>query len=355
MKREVISEAVSNINEKYIEEADAFRVTKRAGKKAWRKWLPVAACLCLVVVGVTTYALFKMAHPWHVSFEKVTWDDADMQPSIAEIPHWETLPIYRQYHTVEWNGETYSSRSAELSADRIGDFLGDVVATGWDDYAELRGEDGKRQIGAKIYAVTKLSTECIIAVQYDGEDCWYAFENSWYRPDTLGQFVEDLNLREEAVFNTIYYSSYTPTFGDYASVRFENVDNSVIREWLLSEAKAENVYDQSKLHEIPKEILGISTDIPLWGSKNISLSVREGGYIMTNILSTGKLFYIGEEKTQGFVDYVLNECEGHETIYFYEEVGEPERGNVSEATTEHAVGGDSEGAASPSVAPMNAE
>lgn len=361
MKREVISEAISNINEKYIEEADEFQVAKKAKKRAWRKWLPVAACLCLVVAGVTTYFLFKTAHPWRVRFEKVSWDEADMQPSIAEIPRWETQPIYLQYNTVEWNGETYSARSAEIPADRIGDFLGDVTANGWDDYAKLRGEDGKRQIDAKIYAVTKISTECIIAVQYEGEEGWYAFENSRYRPETLGQFVEDLNLREEVVFNTIHYSSYTPTFGDYANVHFENVDICIIWEWLFSEPEAENVYDQLQLHQIPKEILGISTDIPLWGSKNISVSVHEGGYIMTNILSTGKLFYIGEEKTQGFVDYVLNECEGYETIYFYEDSGEPEFGENGDS--EDIAGGASEGmsesvyegAASPSVAPKSGE
>ena len=51
--------------------------------------------------------------------------------------------------------------------------------------------------------------------------------------------------------------------------------------------------------------------------ENISFSVQEGGYIKTNILDTGKLFYIGEDKTQSFVDYVTEHCEGYELVTVY--------------------------------------
>ena len=42
---------------------------------------------------------------------------------------------------------------------------------------------------------------------------------------------------------------------------------------------------------------------------------------MTNILDTGKLFFVGEENTRAFIDYVLNECDGYEAVYTEE--GEP--------------------------------
>jgi len=77
-----------------------------------------------------------------------------------------------------------------------------------------------------------------------------------------------------------------------------------------------NEYDEFKME--PDRILGISVDIPLLGYENISLSVREDGYIVTNILNTGKMFYVGEENTQTFVDYVLTECDGYEIVYDYE-------------------------------------
>ena len=68
---------------------------------------------------------------------------------------------------------------------------------------------------------------------------------------------------------------------------------------------------------MPKRILGASVDIPLLGYQNISLSVAESGCIKTNILDTGKMFCIGEEHTQAFVDYAVNECEGYKPIPVY--------------------------------------
>ncbi len=343
MKREDISEAISNINEKYIEEAEEFQLMKKAKKPAWLKWVPMAACLCLIAVGITTFALFKVAHPWPVKFVRMPGAPGVEVPFIGEpIPRWEDRPIYGQYSTVEWNGTGYDSRSAELPAERIGEFLGDVTAKGWDDYAEMKGENGERQISAKVYAVTKISAECMVAVQYEGTDTWYAFWNSYYKPQTLGQLMQDLNLYEEVVFDTIHYSFHN-AFGDHVSVRFENVDDQIIRSWLLSDVEAKEVYDQMELYEQPRRIMGISVDIPILGIENISLSVQEAGYIKTNIVSTGALFYIGEENTQGFVDYVLNQCEGYETIYLYEERGVPE------SKTESPVERDFEGAGSPSV------
>jgi hypothetical protein len=41
------------------------------------------------------------------------------------------------------------------------------------------------------------------------------------------------------------------------------------------------------------------------GYRNISLSVDDRGYLQTNILDTGKSFYIGEDNVRAFVDYVL--------------------------------------------------
>lgn len=318
-------------------------------KYSRKKWLPAAIGIVLLVIVIIGFVLFKTAHPFPVKFVRAR-EMAVSEPVtyLAEIPRWDTLPIYGQYNTIEWNESTYNSHSAELPANRIGEFLGETTANGWDDYAAFDGENGERQIGAKLYAVTKLSTECVIAVQYEGTDTWYAFSNSDYRPETLGQFMEDLNMKEEVVFGTVHYSFFN-SFNDYISIQFENVDNQLVRDMLLSDGAAQEVYNELELFKQPKRIMGISVDIPLLGIENISLSVQEDGYIMTNILATGKLFYIGEEKTQSFVDFVLNECDGYETIYLYKEEPVPE--SFLEGFPEFFSNGGSSGAASPSVAP----
>lgn len=51
MIRKIISDAVSNISTRHIEEAADFSVRKKANKPVWVKWAAMAACLCLVVTG----------------------------------------------------------------------------------------------------------------------------------------------------------------------------------------------------------------------------------------------------------------------------------------------------------------
>lgn len=355
MKRELISKAIGNIADKHIEEAmveGSATSTVKGGKiksiSGWRKYLPMVACFCLLVVGVGGFAAFKAAHPWEIRIETIEGRRGQTEPltEIAVIPHWEELTINQQYSSIEWKGMNYSSHSAEIPAERIGELLGEVQAVGYDHYA-----DEERRIGAKVYSVTKLAEECILAVQYEGTDIWYGFSCAYYRPETLGQFTRDMNMYEDVVFDTVHYS-YTNGLGQYVSVRFDDVDDAKVHEYLLGSLGAANTYDESALYLESKRILGISVDIPILGIENISLSVCEEGYIKTNILATGKLFYIGEENTQAFVDYVLNECEGYETIYIYEDSGIIDSLFGGEPEVEwmnKLFGGSEEGAASPSV------
>ncbi len=94
---------------------------------------------------------------------------------------------------------------------------------------------------------------------------------------------------------------------------------------LLSNTEAVNEYSDLD-HEQPEEVLDICISVFILGYKNISLSVCEDGYIITNILSTGKKFFAGKENTQAFADYILRECSGYEVLYSLnpDEVGIPE-------------------------------
>ena len=311
VSKETFSRAMGELNDKYIDEAIQYRKQKV-------RWVPIAAaaaCLCLIVGGVAGIR-YKSEHPWPV--KPVTSSDSALVVSaeVAIIPRWEDMEIYRQFYDIELNGISYSARRGVVPADRVGESLGTITARGWDEYADIAGEDANRYIQAEIFAITKINPECAVAVRYEGHDTVYACVNSYYRPETLGQFIEDLNLREEVSFGTVYYKWRSPS-GRHANIHFDDVDDQVIWDMLLTKTDAENIYDESKLHEMPRRIMGASVDIPLLGYQNISLSVAEDGCIKTNILDTGKMFRIGEEHTQAFVDYVVNECEGYEPAPVY--------------------------------------
>lgn len=319
-KEKRILEVLGQVDEQYIEEAAPGQGTEkphRAKRYSLLKWGAVAACACAAVCGIVLLHRRDTVRTWPIL--EVTGGPSTSEKELFIVPRWEELPVCRQYSRVAFAASAgqepaeYNSSGEEVPSWRIGEELGEVIAEGWDSYADRTGEDAKRQKPAKVRSITKVSNECAIAVQYEGTDEWYAFTNSHYRPQTLGQFIEDLNLREELSFGTVYYS-YWKSSGEYATVRFDKVSPEVIWESLLSETGAENEADGQPGGE-PYEILGISVDIPLLGYKNISLSVREEGYITTNILDTGKRFLIGTENTQAFVDYVLDECEGYELVY----------------------------------------
>lgn len=58
MTGKTISDAVSNIGTRHIEEAADFSVAKKPRKPVWVKWAAMAACLCLFVTGlfgISTY------------------------------------------------------------------------------------------------------------------------------------------------------------------------------------------------------------------------------------------------------------------------------------------------------------
>ena len=69
-------------------------------------------------------------------------------------------------------------------------------------------------------------------------------------------------------------------------------------------------------------VMSVGVDIPLLGYHNITLGVTEDGYLFTNILDTAKVFDIGKEKAQQFVNYVIDNCTGYELVYVEESMVE---------------------------------
>lgn len=138
------------------------------------------------------------------------------------------------------------------------------------------------------------------------------------RPSTLGNFMEDLKLKEIVSFGTIYYDYWnTDSEGNKhcESIEFPNVNNDIIWQMLFDDITVENVHSDGVYHST---IMTISVDISLLGYKDISISLSEDGYLITNILETGKTFYIGKEKVQNFVNCIIENYDGYKTVYIDE-------------------------------------
>ena len=320
MNVNAFSNALGELDDRYISEAIGYTAKKKHG---WVKWGALAACLAVVVAVGVGYR----ARPANSDLEGIGTPIDIGQGEITAIPRWEDLAICEQYFDIPLNDEEYNARKGVIPLERLGPELAAVTARGVDEYAFIAGENPDRYLGAAVYEITGVSPECAVAVRYEGSDTYYAAVNWNYRPETLGQFIEDLDLRNTLVVNAAYYDDWEyvddglSTAVRYAVIQYDGIDREKVWALLLSNTAAFNEYDELNFDQ-PGRILGLSIDIPLLGYTNISISVHEGGYIMTNILDTGKMFHVGETNTKAFVDYVLKECEGHEVVWTTG-VGEP--------------------------------
>lgn len=277
----------------------------------------IVAVICLIVISIVVIFINrdnifkKEKHNWLIKEVVVNRDDYYETRDLMEvIPRWEELTITQQFSSIESSGRRHDARNKEMPEEMVGEKIENVVIKGYDTYTE-----NTYTHKAELYKVKDFPEECVVAVQYEGTDEYYGAINTYYKPATLGNFIEDLNLKQIVSFGTVNYEYCdTDKYGNkkYENIEFPNVDNNIIWEMLFDGVTAENVYEDGVYHNT---IMGISVNIPLLGYENIGVSLSEDGYLTTNILETGKRFYLGEEKVQKFVKYIIENYDGYKTVY----------------------------------------
>ena len=142
---------------------------------------------------------------------------------------------------------------------------------------------------------------------------FYVYVNEDYKVSTLYQLGFETNLKENGSYGSAYY--YTD---GGKTIEFQGIDKQKVWDILFSTGeKCTLVDDPDKLllNGNFKQKLDISTNIPLLGCENKSISISENGYLFTNILNKALIFNIGEEKAKNIIDYVKNNCKGYELVY----------------------------------------
>lgn len=303
------------------------------------KWI-VIALVCLLVIIISFF--INRGKALKEETEKKDWpikeivmnkdDFYKIEDLIEVIPKWGELTIAQQFSLVENNGKKYDVRNTKVLQERIGNKIGEVVVKGYDTYTKATYTHN-----AELYKMKNFPEECVIAVKYENTNEYYVAINAYYKPATLKDFMEDLNLREIVSFGTIFYDDYNiDKDGNvkYESIEFPNVDDNIIWKMLFDDVTVENVYDDRELYAATMDI---SVNIPLLGYENIGVSVNEYGYLITNILETGKAFYIGEEKVQKFVNYIIENYDGYKIVYVDENGNELSRDNPKDKNVEYDV------------------
>lgn len=329
MNNKDLLKAIGDIDEKYlIEETDIEETNRIASnnkvnimKNLKLKYILAPICIVFIaVIGLYKSGIFT-SKPDIIISKKDDWiikevqvDKKDTPTDTAVIPKWNEMSISQQFNEVEYNNSKYSSRITKISNNNILKNIGNATLTGYDTYTETTYNKK-----AELYSIKDIEEKCAIAIKFEGDTDYYVYVNSYYRPTTLGEFTKDLNLEEIISFGTIYYNYWDEDLQEDINVKFYGVDNKIIWQKLFNNKNLENIYSDNDTEKYTSErfsqSIGISVDIPLLGYKNISVSLTDKGYLLTNILDTGKGFYIGEDKVQEFLDYIKDNYNGYKIVY----------------------------------------
>ena len=329
MNNKDLLKAIGDIDDKYlIEETDIEEINQITSnnkvnimKNFKLKYILAPICIVLIaVIGLYKNGIFTLKpdiiakkDDWII--KEVQVDDEKVANSeTAIVPKWDEMSISQQFYEVVYNNNRYSSKITKISNNNILRNIGNATLTGYDTYTETSYNKN-----AELYSIKDIEEKCAIAIKFVGDTDYYVYVNSYYRPTTLGEFMKDLNLEEIASFGVIHYNYWDEDLQENINVEFYGVDNKIIWQKLFNNKNLENIYSDNDIGKYTSEkitqSISIEVNIPLLGYENISLSLTDKGYLLTNILDTGKGFYIGEDKVQEFLNYIKDNYDGYKIIY----------------------------------------
>ena len=319
MKEERLLKTLGDVDEKFIDEAaldtaeqpDYTEIITRK-EPFYMKILPIAACAAVVGICATIGVLIHKNVITQPSYQQSmssypTCEWSSSASEVTRVPHWDELEINGQYTRFEWQGYAYNSSTAEISAENLGEFLGETTASGVDEYT-----DEKHEITVSVYTIAKINEKTALAVKFPEDEKFYVYYNQNYVPRTLGDFIDDLNLAENLkISDTATCSTIENLY--MTDRKYSNIDTSKLMEILLSgrNVPTESMFDYNTFVEGDRfdAALEFAVDIPILGIKNLSLEITKGGFVHTNaFFHTSTLFYLGTDKTDSFVQYVKENC-----------------------------------------------
>lgn len=212
-----------------------------------------------------------------------------------EKPMWQRFPDFERFEI----GTYIVNETATVTADKLGDYLGEVNLHGYDNYTQT----GHDEIG-QIYRIEGIDDGAAVALQYPGGNEYFVAVCSKYYPDTLGDLIDDLSLREHLQVGTVYYS-YRDEKGNIHDVYYDGLTAEKVFELLLDDTTLPNVADQPIEWE---HKLAIRIDVPLLGYTNVNITLSKDGYMRIHLLYAEEIFHIGTDKVNALLTYAEENC-----------------------------------------------
>ena len=287
-----------------------------------RKIIISLICVIIAIV-IGVILIYKIKFEEKSSIDKkweikeVYFDLDDIDYSSAVMKHWDELSITQKFSKCKYNNIDYYNTDTEVEEYKIEQFLSEVILNGKDNYTLE-----EHSINAKVFKLKDVSAKCTLAIQFENNSNYYIYINSNYTPETLGQFIRDLNLKNTIFKTTVNYNQIKDEKVE-KEIEFEKVDSNIIWEMLFSDDTSKFIDDNSKYHQ---SVASIPINNPFSKYDRYSINLSIDGYLSTNIFESQKTFYIGEEKVNKFLNYLIDECKGYEIVYVNKDKNE----NLSE-------------------------
>ena len=141
-----------------------------------------------------------------------------------------------------------------------------------------------------IFTLEGLNENLAIGVKFPEDDRIYTYINTWYTPETLGEFLDAIDYD-----NTVTYGSITLYPGNNFPVNDKNFKD--IKNYLLIDTGASNIQNMS----VTEICVTASINCRELGSENKFLKISESGYISTNLIGYEYVFYVGKEAVARFL------------------------------------------------------
>ncbi len=322
-KAERLFSALSEADDRYVEEA--------ANSKPKKKWFKskafiatAAALVCALGIGGTV-AIIQSNSGYPIKHVYVSGTDSD--ENVAYIKKWDEKTIAEKYVEFRTADELlFISHNKKLDKAMVDSKITDAILSGYDEYTEKT-----YTTNGTVYKIKHIAEDYALAVQFSGDDNYYLYVVDLYNPETIGNMIDDLNLKENLSFGKIRYREITDG-KSFEEVTFEGEFSDKAWGCLLNAREVPmTVAEDDRFLDFPENSkqmsIGIHIDIM---DMNIGMTVRDDGILMTNLLSNGKYFDIGEEKANEFMEYVKKNLNGYIIKYVYEEPPKsPDNNNVS--------------------------
>lgn len=227
----------------------------------------------------------------------------------AERKKWNQKEIYIKFNSINFNSYNYVSNESAIQHENLGNYIQQINVSAYDD------ENMEQIATVNIYEIENISNKCAIAIQFENDENYYIYINLYYVPNTLNDLVNDLNLKEIISISSISYNyKYRNKEGteQNENIEFENIKENDILNILFNNLSLKNLHEEANLHR--EYEMSIKCNILLLNS-DIQINITNDDYLTTNVLGTEKIFYIGNQKKQEFINYIINNYIGHKIVY----------------------------------------